>query len=64
MKKITYNISWTQSLDNWNTAQMVKLLEEARFKAIELEDQLIEAQLANNDLSQAISIISAIKSKG
>jgi hypothetical protein len=63
MKKITYNISWTQSLDNWNTTHIVKLLEEARLKAIELENQLIETQLNSNDLSQAMSVISAIKSK-
>lgn len=64
MKKITYSISWTQSLDHWNTAHIASLLEAAHLKAIELEDQLIENQLSSSDLAQAMSVISAIKSKG
>ena len=63
MKQITYNITWTQNLDNWNPAHIVKLLEAARLKAIELADQLIETQLEKSDLSQAMNLISSIKQK-
>jgi len=62
-KKITYTVSWTQDPDSWDIPNTVKLLEQARSKAVEAQSQLIEQQLANGNFALANDLIHKIKAK-
>ena len=62
-KKITYTVSWTQHPGTWNIPDTVKLLEQARTKAIEAQSQLIEQQLAGGDFALANDLLHKIKAK-
>lgn len=41
-KKITYTVSWTQHPKDWNIPNTLKILENARNRAIELENKKLE----------------------
>jgi hypothetical protein len=62
-KKITYTVSWTQDPGSWDIPNTVKLLEQARSKAVEAQSQLIEQQLANGNFALANDLIHKIKAK-
>ena len=77
-KKITYTVSWTQDPGSWDIPNTVKLLEQARSKAVEAQSQLIEQarsktveaqsqlieqHLASGDFSLANDLIYKIKAK-
>jgi hypothetical protein len=62
-KKITYTVSWTQDPGSWDIPNTVKLLEQARFKAVEAQSQLIEQHLASGNFSLANDLICKIRAK-
>lgn len=41
-KKVKYTVSWTQHPKDWNIPGMIKLLENARTKILDLENQRLE----------------------
>lgn len=44
LKKIKYTISWTQHPKDWNIPNTIKLLENVRKQALELEQRKLELE--------------------
>lgn len=62
-QKITYTITVTQDPADWNIANLIKILEQARASAFEAKNTLIEKRLEVKDYDLANNLISKIKAK-
>lgn len=60
--KITYTINWSDSLESWNIPNIMRMLETARIKAIELKENLVEKQLETTTFAEANEVLSKIRS--
>jgi hypothetical protein len=61
-EKITYTLKWSDNFETWNVPNIIKMLETARSKAIELSENLVEKQLETTTFAEAKDAISKIRS--
>jgi hypothetical protein len=61
-QKITYTLNWSDNFETWNIPNIIKMLETARSKAIELTDNLVEKQLETTTFAEANEVLSKIRS--
>ena len=61
-QKITYTFNWSDNFETWNVPNIIKMLEVARSKAIELSANLVEKQLETTTFAEAKDVISKIRS--
>lgn len=59
LKKIKYTISWTQSPKDWNIPNTIKMLENVRQQALEIEKKKLE----EFSLNETKNLLERLRSK-
>lgn len=59
LKKIKYTVSWTQSPKDWNIPNTIKMLENVRQQALEIEKKKLE----EFSLNETKNLLERLRSK-